>query len=477
MPGARVSILMPLFNEEEYVGTILERVIRAPLPANLEREIIVVDDGSTDDSAEVVEEMSTRYPGLIQLIRLQHNRGKGAAIREAIEHARGDYCLIQDSDLEYNPADYMDLLQPLVDGVADVVYGSRFAIAKRRRVLYLWHSVANHILTAMCNVVSDLNLSDIMTGYKAFRTSLLKTIPIRSNRFGIEPELTIKVARRYAETHEVPVSYDGRTYDDGKKIRFKDAVAVAFAIFRFGLISDLYKDPGGEILDAFSATSHFNLWMADTIRPFVGKRVLEIGAGMGNLTRHLSRRRERYVATDIDAEHLARLRNRLRHRPKLETAILDLAVADDFQPFSNSMDTVICLNVLEHLKDDLACLRNIYSALAPDGRAIILVPEGQNLFGQVDVVLGHQRRYSHQQLRARLEEAGFLVERILDFNRISRPAWFLNSRILRRSRLGRFQLKLFDKTVWFWRGVDRFIPWGPTSIIAIATKPVTEPRP
>ncbi len=471
MPGSRVSILMPLFNEEEYVGTILERVIRAPLPAGLTREIIVVDDGSTDDSAEIVEEVSARNPGLIRLIRFDRNQGKGAAIREGVEHAHGDYCLIQDADLEYNPADYMDLLQPLVDGVADVVYGSRFAIAKRRRVLYLWHSVANHILTAMCNVVSDLNLSDIMTGYKAFRTSLLKTIPIRSNRFGIEPELTIKVARRYAEIHEVPVSYDGRTYEDGKKIRFKDAVQIAWTIFRFGLISDLYKDPGAGILDAFSATAHFNLWMADTIRPFVGQRVLEIGAGMGNLTRYLSRRRERYVATDIDAEHLVRLRNRLRHRPKLETAVCDLARPEDFCPFANSMDTVICLNVLEHLEDDLECLKNIYGALQPGGRAIILVPEGRRLFGQLDVVLGHQRRYSREQLRGRMEEAGFSVERILNFNRISRPAWLLNSRILRRSSLGRFQLKLFDNTVWLWRRVDRFIPWGPTSIIAIGRKP------
>jgi SAM-dependent methyltransferase len=337
-------------------------------------------------------------------------------------------------------------------------------------VLYLWHSVANHILTAMCNVVSDLNLSDIMTGYKAFRTSLLKTIPIRSNRFGIEPELTIKVARRFAETHEVPVSYDGRTYEDGKKIRFKDAVQVAWTILRFAVSSDLYKDPGAEILDAFSAASHFNLWMADTIRPFVGQRVLEIGAGMGNLTRYLSRRRERYVATDIDAEHLVRLRNRLRHRPKLETAVLDLARPDDFQPFAASMDTVICLNVLEHLEDDVACLKNIHGALQSGGRAIILVPEGQGLFGQVDVVLGHRRRYSRQQLQARMEEAGFAGERILDFNRVSRPAWFLNSRVLRRSSLGRFQLRLFDKTVWLWRRVDRFIPWRPTSIIAIGRK-------
>ncbi len=470
MPGARLSILMPLFNEEEYIGTILERVIEAPLPGALEREIIVVDDGSSDDSAAIVEEVSARNPGLIRLIRFERNRGKGAAIREAIRHAHGDFCLIQDSDLEYNPADYADLLQPLVEGVADVVYGSRFAIAKRRRVLYLWHSVANHILTAMCNVASDLNLSDIMTGYKAFRTSLLKSIPIRSNHFGIEPELTIKVARRNAETYEVPVSYDGRTYEDGKKIRFRDAVQVAFTILRFGLISDLYTDPAAEILDAFSAASNFNRWMADTIRPFAGQRVLEIGAGMGNLTRCLSHRRERYVATDVAAEHLARLRNRLRHRPKLEIAVLDLANAEHFEPFRNSMDTVICLNVLEHLKDDLACLRNIHGALEPGGRAIVLVPEGQSLFGQVDVVLGHQRRYSREQLRDRMVEAGLSVEQMLDFNRISRPAWFLNSRLLRRSRLGRFQLKLFDKTVWLWRRVDRLIPWGPTSIIAIGRK-------
>jgi len=361
-------------------------------------------------------------------------------------------------------------LQPLVDGVADVVYGSRFAVAKRRRVLYWWHSVANHILTGLCNIASDLNLSDIMTGYKAFRTSLVKTMPIRSDRFGVEPELTIKVARRYAEIHEVPVSYDGRTYEDGKKIGLTDAVAVGWAILRFAWTGDLYKDPGAEILDAFSAASHFNLWMADTIRPYIGQRVLEIGAGMGNLTRYLSRRRERYVASDIDAEHLLRLRNRLRHRPKLETAVLDLARSDDFGPFAGSMDTVICLNVLEHLQDDAACLRNIYGALEAGGRAIILVPEGQSLFGQVDVVLGHQRRYSREQLQARMQEAGFNVERILNFNRISRPAWFLNSRLLRRSNLGRLQLKLFDKTVWLWRRIDRLVPWGPTSIIAIGRK-------
>jgi glycosyltransferase involved in cell wall biosynthesis len=476
MRGSKVSILMPIFNEEDFVEPILQRVISAPLPAGLTFEIIAVDDGSTDDSAAIVEEFSQRHPGLIRLIRFERNRGKGAAIREAIEHAEGDYCLIQDADLEYNPCDYLDLLQPLVSGAADVVFGSRFANSKRRRVLYYWHSIANRLLTGFCNIVSDLNLSDVMTGYKAFRTSLLKSIPIRCNRFGIEPELTIKVSRRHAEIHEVAVSYDGRTYEDGKKIRFRDAVKVALTILRFGLINDLYKDHGAEILDAFSVAHRFNRWMADTIRPFVGRRVLEIGAGMGNLTQHLDRRRERYVATDIDDEHLIRLRNRLRHHPKLETARCDLSRAEDFRPFRASMDTVICLNVLEHLEDDLGCLRNIHSALEPDGCAIILVPEGQSLFGQLDVVLGHHRRYSKQQLQSRLEEAGFAVETILNFNRISRPAWFVNSRVLQRSSLGRSQMKLFDNLVWLWRRIDRALPWRPTSIIAIGRAMPQESR-
>src|SRR5262249_7717453 len=151
----------------------------------------------------------------------------------------------------------------------------------RRRVLYFWHTVANKLLTTLCNIASDLNLTDMETGYKAFRTSLLKTVPIRSNRFGIEPELTIKLARRQVRFYEVPISYEGRTYEDGKKIGLRDAVQAVFVILGTWLTSDLYREPGAEILDAFSVAPRFNRWMADTVKPFVGTRVLEIGAGMG----------------------------------------------------------------------------------------------------------------------------------------------------------------------------------------------------
>ncbi len=223
MPRSLLSILVPLYNEEEYIEKVLERVLAAPLADGLEREVIVVDDGSTDGSPEIVQRFALAHPEVIRLFRFPENRGKGAAVRKAIAEARGEYCIIQDADLEYNPEEYGHILEPLLAGVADVVYGSRFTATGRRRVLYFWHSVANQLLTTLCNIASDLNLSDIETCYKAFRTSLIKSIPLRSNRFGIEPEITIKVAKRHARVYEVPISYDGRTYEDGKKVGLRDA--------------------------------------------------------------------------------------------------------------------------------------------------------------------------------------------------------------------------------------------------------------
>jgi SAM-dependent methyltransferase len=468
-----ISILVPLYNEEEFVGTLLERVLAAPLPPGYGREVIVVDDGSSDGTATAVEQLVARFPGSIRLIRLTRNQGKGAAVRRAAEEAQGEFCIIQDADLEYGPGDYAQMFQPLLDGVADVVYGSRFVSRGRRRVLLCGHSIANRLLTELCNAVADLNLTDMETCYKAFRTSLLKSIPIRSQRFGMEPEVTIKIAKRQARIYEVPISYEGRTYDEGKKIRFKDAVQALCVIFRYALTSDLYTDPGAGILDAFSVAPRFNQWMADTIRPYVGRRVLEFGAGMGNLTRLLSPRTKRYVASDIDTDHVARLKARLKHHVTLETHAGDLAQSEDFERFRESMDTTICLNVMEHIDDDLGCARNMYSALAPGGRAIILVPQGQNIFGRLDTVLGHRRRYSRESLRSVLIQAGFTMERMIGFNRISWPVWYFSGRVLKSSRLRRWPLRVFDASVFLWRRIDRFLPFPPTSLIAIVQKPLT----
>jgi glycosyltransferase involved in cell wall biosynthesis len=470
MHASLVSILVPLYNEEEFIEPLLDRVLAAPLPDGLEREIIVVDDGSTDGSGELAEGIWARSQGVVRVVRHARNQGKGAAIRTAIEHARGELSIIQDADLEYDPREYPKLLEPLLAGKADVVYGSRFLVSGERRVLYFWHSIANFLLTGLCNMVADLNLTDMETCYKAFRTSLLASIPIRCNRFGIEPEITIKLARREVRIYETPVSYHGRTYEEGKKIGFFDAVEAVFVILRYAFSRDIYKGSGPDILDALSGAPRFNRWMADTIRPYVEKRVLEIGSGIGNLTRTLAPGRKLYVATDIDEEHLARLETRFQHRPNLQVAPCDLGKPEDFVSFAGAMDTVICLNVLEHVEDDLQGLRNIHSVLRAGGKGIILVPNDPKIFGTLDTVLGHYRRYVPAELRKKMEMAGFQVERILEFNRISRPGWWLNACVLKRTSLGRFQLKLFDRLVWLWRRIDRLLPWPPTSIIAVGVK-------
>ena len=466
----RLSVLVPLYNEEETVAALLEKVLAAPLPEGMDVEIIVADDGSTDSSAEEVERIAEAHPGVITLLKAERNQGKGAALRRAIAEARGEFSIVQDADLEYDPREYRHILNPLLDGRADAVFGSRFMVSGERRVLYFWHSLANFLLTGMCNIFADLNLTDMETCYKAFRTPLLKSIPIRSERFGFEPEITIKLSKRQARIYETPISYNGRTYDEGKKIGLKDAFEAFWVILKTSISGDIYVDKDKGILDAFSSAPNFNRWMADTIKPYIGKYVLEIGAGIGTLSRILSVGRKRYVATDLDPEHLERLGNLLSMRPQLETAVLDASRPEDGLPFRGQMDTVVCLNVVEHIEDDLGALRSIHAALQEGGRAIILVPEGQSIYSSLDEELGHWRRYSEDQLRARMSEAGFTVEAMLRFNRISRPGWWLNGKILKRRTISRFQLKNFDRLVWLFRRIDQHLPWSPTSIIAVGRK-------
>ena len=213
----RLSILIPVYNERTMVERSLAQVLAAPLPENMDRELIIVDDCSTDGTSEILDRLAAREPG-IRLIRKKVNEGKGAAVRTAIQEAHGDFCIVQDADLEYDPSEYPRLLRPLLDGHADAVFGSRYLAGEQTRVLPFWHSMINKWLTLLSNMFCNLKLTDMETGYKVFRTDLLKSIPIRSNRFGFEPEITMKAAKRKLRIYEVPISYHGRTYEEGKKI-------------------------------------------------------------------------------------------------------------------------------------------------------------------------------------------------------------------------------------------------------------------
>jgi glycosyltransferase involved in cell wall biosynthesis len=226
-----VSVIVPVYNEEKTIGEILHKI----LGQSCVQEVIVVDDCSGDQSSQKVQEAAQAH-NQIRLVRHESNRGKGAAIRSAIPLCKAEYVLIQDADLEYDPNEYADLLQPMLEGKADVVFGSRFLTTRSHRVLYYWHSIGNRFLTWITSMVTDLNLSDMETCYKVFRREIIQKLDLKENRFGFEPEVTIKTAREKARIFEVGISYAGRTYEEGKKIKAKDGFWAIWCIAKYGLL-------------------------------------------------------------------------------------------------------------------------------------------------------------------------------------------------------------------------------------------------
>ena len=231
----KLSVLVPVYNEER----TLEEVVRRVCAVQLSKEIILVDDGSKDRSREILarlKDQSERVNDPLNQIKVffqAENQGKGAAIKTAISHVTGDIVIVQDADLEYDPKDYPSLIEPIQDGSADVVYGTRFAGGGAHRVLFFWHSLGNRTLTLLSNMLTNLNLSDMEVGYKVFRAEVLKGIELKSNRFGFEPEITVKLAKKRCRFYEVPISYHGRTYEEGKKITWKDGIAALYYMIRF----------------------------------------------------------------------------------------------------------------------------------------------------------------------------------------------------------------------------------------------------
>jgi glycosyltransferase involved in cell wall biosynthesis len=466
----KLSVLMPVYNERTVVERSISLVLTAPLPENMERELVVVDDQSTDGTWDILQRLAAAFPQ-IQLFRHDQNRGKGAAVRTAITKATGDFSLIQDADLEYDPSEYPQLLRPLLDGHADAVFGSRYMAGQQSRVLPFWHSMINKGLTLISNMFCNLNLTDMETCYKVFRTDLLKSIPIRSDRFGFEPEIVMKSAKRKFRIYEVPISYHGRTYEEGKKIGWKDGLKALVVILHFWLIDDLYAVPYGRgVLNNLTGTPQYLSWLARKLRPHVGDSVLEIGAGIGNIAGRLMGRRTLYVAAEKDPLHLHALRNRFLRTPNVMVQRIDPESADELATVGNLFDTVLCLNVLEYVESPEAVIESLRGTLKDGGNLIVLVPNGPALFGSLDRSLGHKRRFSHRETRQLLEALGFSVETVYQFNKAGAPPWWVYSRILGSRNISKLVLKLFDKSVWMWRRVEWLVPWPGLSLILVARK-------
>lgn len=478
-----LSVIVPAYNEEYLVAASLARLTVLNESETLARiTVIVVDDGSKDGTTEEIERFraetaSTADVGKIRWVWLRHeeNRGKGAAIRTALAHVDTELVVVHDADLEYHPRDLVRMAEVFLCEEADAVFGSRFMAGGYKRALFFRHSMGNKLLTFLCDLVCDLNLTDMETCYKMVRADLLKTIPIEGSTFDIEPELAIKLAKRGSRIFEVPINYSGRTYAEGKKITWKDGARAFWAILHHAASDRIYKEDecGGEVLERLNRAPRFNRWMADTIRPYLGNRVLEIGAGIGKMSMHLMPR-EVYWATDANPLYVDSLAKLTATRPYMRTAYADASALETF-PEGQAFDTIICLNVVEHVKDDLGALRNFRDALRDGGRAIVLVPNGPNLYGTFDEMLGHYRRYTREQLALTAEQAGFLVEEILEFNRPGVVGWWLNARVLKRRSFGRMQIALLNWLTPLFRVVDRWLPLPALSLIAILRKEAGAP--
>ena len=227
----KLSVVIPVYNERTTLTMVVERVLGVPLSV----EVLCVDDGSTDGSVDILRDLQNQYPALRVFLQ-PRNMGKGAALRRGIQHATGDFVIIQDADLEYDPADYPGLLEPLIQNKADVVYGSRFLGSRPHRVLYFWHSVGNRALTLLSNCLTNINLSDMETCYKVFRREVIQSINIQEDRFGFEPEITVKIAKRKLRIYEVGISYWGRTYEEGKKIGWKDGFRALWCLLKYAIL-------------------------------------------------------------------------------------------------------------------------------------------------------------------------------------------------------------------------------------------------
>ena len=477
-PTTTLSIIVPVYNEQFLVEASLSRLRVLAKSHLLSRvKVIVVDDCSQDQTVAALKHFQASlvddsWEGKFfwKFVRHQQNQGKGSALRTGLKFADTELTVCHDADLEYHPQDLLRMIPLFLEEDADAVFGSRFLSGGFKRALFFRHALGNRLLTILSNLVTDVNLSDMETCYKMIRTEMLKSIPLESSDFRIEPELTIKLAKRGAHLFEVPISYSGRSYQDGKKINWKDGIKALLSILKFAISDRIYQQDeyGSQILARLNRAPRFTRWMADVIRPYVGHRILEIGAGIGNLTLNLIPR-SLYWATDINLNYLNDQRHLSQTRPYLHVGFTDVTQPKTFPP-KQQFDTVICLNVVEHLKDDGKAMRNISHVLQEGGNAIVLVPQGPSIYGTLDQVLGHQRRYNYDQLLLLGKQAGLHNVTIYGFNRAGFIAWWVNGRLLRRSSFGLLQIKMLNLLVPLFKILESWLPVPHLSLICVFQK-------
>jgi glycosyltransferase involved in cell wall biosynthesis len=464
MKSETLSVLMPVYNEARTLRTIVKRVLASPV--DLDIEIICVDDCSSDNSLEILTDLALE-DHRIKVITHQVNGGKGRAIRTAIEHMTGDVAIIQDADLEYDPTDYPMVIGPIVNGSADAVFGSRFASSEVRRVLFFWHALGNRILTTLSNMANDLNLTDMETCYKAVRADVLRRLRLTSDRFGLEPEITARLAQWGARIYEVPISYHGRTYAEGKNIGWRDGIEALWLIFKFRFLDTRATNDDSVVTrQSLGRSPRFRHWILQRFEPHVGQRVLELNAGPGHTTSHLLAK-DRLVVTDSDPVHVETLRRRFGHLENVEVDLISPDVRG--RPFSD-LDTAFLLDGLQRTPEPKDLLSAVAACISSGGHILIQVPADRDLYGATDEAAGHVQRFNRDELADIIRAAGLELVSLEGFNRLGRLGWKLHH-AFGAGRITAAEARSFDLLVPLARKIDVIGTGRGLSWLAVARVP------
>lgn len=475
-----LTVVLPVHNDAATIAAAVRRVLDSPYTGQL----IVVDNGSTDETTSVLAPLSDPR---LEVVAHSVYRGRGAALRAGFAAARMSFVVVQDVALAYDPADYSELVAPLLDGRADVVFGSRFQQGRERRVQSFSHSLANRCLTTASNMATNLNLTDVATIFKAARREVIQSIELEQVSFGIEAELTAKLARAGHRVFEVGISYDGRPFvgrEDGSLTSLSASLLSVLRYSRLGspvrranrrakraLIE--YEQADEDLLETLHSLRHaenYADWIFDTVRPFVGERVLEVGAGHGDLTDRL-RRIATVTALELSSRSVPLLRERFDG-----VGGVDVVQADILGPaFAGQFDTAIAVNVLEHIADSQAALERMRDLVVEGGSVILFVPAMEALYSEFDRCVGHVRRYHRRELERQLLAAGLEPVTVRYMNLPGAIIWWLYAAKLGQTPTKTANVRAFDRlAIPVIRRVESRmpVPFG-QSVLAVARRPHT----
>lgn len=481
----KLSIIIPAYNEENTLATILDKVIKLELPFQTEKEIIIVNDASKDRTKEIAEKFESQYP-FVKAITNEKNMGKSQTVKRGLLASTGEYIVIQDADLEYIPNDFADMLELMIRNDYDAVYGNRFG--RQNKIIYLTNYIGNRLISFISNIFTFNNLRvwipDMETCYKLIDGNIARELAeslTATSNFGFEPEITAKLARYRKSNGESihlgihPIYYNARSLEEGKKMKaFRDGFKALKEIIYYNLFASQKKneinsqkefdfkdidEEGEETLEVLTLAPRFNKWMFETIHPHSKGLVLEVGSGIGNLTEQYIQNGFDIVASDIRDSYVSTLKEKFTDVDQVKEIInLDIVDPDfdnKYAQYFNKFDTVVALNVVEHIEDDYKAIANIGKLLSKGGNAIILVPAYQALYNRLDQELYHYRRYNIKLLRSRFDLNNFIIKHSFHFNLAGILGWFVSGKLQRNKTLPENQIKIYNALVPVFKIIDR----------------------